>query len=234
MIGFIRMAVIAAVSGAGVTALVGGWAVTTVENPPAALAAGGTYRLEFTIRQHGHTLLDGLSPQVRVLDAADPATPDGISQVTATPAGAPGRYAVTLATPKADSVRLVVVSMFGRGRPTELTLPAVPVLGKGAAVPVRSPAEVGRRLFVAKGCGTCHVNGDVPEWTAWNESWGFAPELTGRRLEASYVRQRLTDPASLPPIGDGKLRMPNLGLSPAEVDALVALLSGAPGLAAAK
>lgn len=234
MIGFIRMAVISAVSGAGVTALVGGWAVTTVENPPAALAAGGTYRLEFTIRQHGHTPIDGLSPQVRVLDAAGQGALAGITQLTATPAGTPGRYAVTFATPKSDSVRLVVVSMFGRGRPTELSLPAVPVLGKGAAAPARSPTELGRRLFVAKGCGTCHVNGDVPEWTAWNESRGFAPELTGRRLEAGYVRQRLTNPASLPPIGDGTVRMPNLGLSPVEVDALVALLSGPPGITAAK
>jgi hypothetical protein len=54
-----------------------------------------------------------------------------------------------------------------------------------------------------------------------------APELTGRRLAAAYVRQRLTDPSSLPQIGDGPVRMPTLGLAPAEVEALVALVSGA-------
>jgi len=168
-----------------------------------------------------------------VLDAAGSGTLAGIAELSAGAAGAPGRYAVTVPTPRADSVRLVVVSMFGRGRATELTLPVVPVLRRGAAVPVRSAVELGRRLFVAKGCGTCHINGDVPEWTQWNESRGFGPELTGRRLDAAYVRQRLTDPASLPPIGDGLVRMPNLGLASAEVDALVSLLSG-PEVAAAR
>lgn len=226
MIGIMRLAALATAAGAGATALVGGWAVTTVENPPSSLEAGGRYRLEFTIRQHGRDPIDGLRPQVRVLDAGGRGELAAITELTAAGAGAPGRYVVTVPTPKADSVRLVVASTFGRGRPTELSLAAVPVLPRGAVAPARPPAELGRRLFVAKGCGTCHVNGDVPEWTEWNESRGFAPELTGRRLDAAYVRQRLTNPASLPPIGDGTLRMPNLGLSKADVDALVALLSG--------
>lgn len=80
---------------------------------------------------------------------------------------------------------------------------------------------------MAKGCGTCHLNGDVPEFAQLNRTLGkIGPELTGRRLEAAYVRQRLTDPASLPRIGTGNIRMPNLKLAATEVDALVALLSG--------
>jgi mono/diheme cytochrome c family protein len=102
----------------------------------------------------------------------------------------------------------------------------VPVLPPGASAPKLSAAGRGHRLFIAKGCGTCHVNDDVPEWAEWNEGGKVGPDLTGRRLEAQYVRQRLTDPSSLPAIGPGNVRMPNLGLAETEVAALVALLSG--------
>ena len=50
---------------------------------------------------------------------------------------------------------------------------------------------------------------------------GVAPELTGRRLEAACVRQRLPDPSSLPKIGTGSVRVPVLGLAGNEVEALV-------------
>jgi hypothetical protein len=101
-----------------------------------------------------------------------------------------------------------------------------PVIRPGQARPAYTPVEWGRHLFVAKGCGMCHVNGDVPEFAAANRVIAAGPELTGRRLEAAYVRQRLTHPESLPKIGDSPVRMPNLGLAPSEVEALVALVSG--------
>jgi hypothetical protein len=226
MISSTRMAALAVTAAIGVGDLAGGWAVTTVENPPLSLTAGGSYRLEFTIRQHGRTLLDGLHPVVRVLDASE-GKAGALAEITASGTGQPGRYAATIRVPTADSLQLVVASGFGRGRLAELTLVPVPVVSSGARSPRLTPAEYGRRLFVAKGCGTCHLNGDVPEWARWNESLNFAPDLTGRRLQASYVRQRLTDPGSLPPIGSGDLRMPQLGLAGREVDALVELITGA-------
>jgi hypothetical protein len=225
MIGFLKMAAAAAlVFGAG--SVLGGWAVTTVENPPASLQSGASYRMEFTVRQHGLNMLTGLHPLVRLFDAAGGKSTEAIAEVAATGTGRDGRYAATIQVPKADSVRLVIATGFGRGRQTELTLMPVPVLRFGASARAFSAAEQGRRLFIAKGCGTCHVNGDVPEWAEWNEGGKIGPELTGRRLDAQYVRQRLTDPNSLPAIGTGNVRMPNLGLAEPEVVALVALLAG--------
>lgn len=225
MLGLGRMAAAAAVVVLGAWNALGGWAVSTVENPPAALQSGVSYRIEFAVRQHGLNMLSGLHPRVRLLDAAGGGSAEAIAEVAASETGE-GRYAASIQVHGADSVRLVIATGFGRGRQTELTLMPVPVLSPGASAPKLSAAEQGHRLFIAKGCGTCHVNGDVPEWAEWNEAGKVGPELTGRRLEAQYVRQRLTDPRSLPAIGAGNVRMPNLGLAESEVAALVALLSG--------
>jgi mono/diheme cytochrome c family protein len=222
----LRMAVAVAAVVLGAWNSLGGWAVSTVENPPAALHSGVSYRIEFTVRQHGSNLLSGLHPRVRLLDAAGGGFAEAIADVAATESGGEGRYAASIEVPRADSVRLVIATGFGRGRQTELTLMPVPVLPSGASAPKLSAAERGHRLFIAKGCGTCHVNDAVPEWAEWNEGGKVGPDLTGRRLEAQYVRQRLTDPSSLPAIGQGNVRMPNLGLAETEVAALVALLSG--------
>lgn len=226
MLGLCKMAAARAALMLGAGTTLGGWAVSTVENPPASLPSGGSYRIEFTVRQHGLNMVTGLHPHVRVLDAAGGRSAEALAEVAASGTGRDGRYAATIQVPKADSVRLVIATGFGRGRQTELTLMPVPVLRAGASAPTYSTAEQGRRLFVAKGCGTCHVNGDVPEWAEWNEGGKIGPELTGRRLDAQYVRQRLTDPNSLPAIGTGNVRMPNLRLAEPEVAALVALLTG--------
>src|SRR6187401_899772 len=62
----------------------GGWAVVTVENPPERLVVGVPYTLEFSVRQHGMTLLDGLRGQVEAKGA------NGSSTVDAGPAGRKG------------------------------------------------------------------------------------------------------------------------------------------------
>jgi hypothetical protein len=226
MFGLLRIAAATAALALGAGTALGGWAVSTVENPPASLQSGGSYRIEFTVRQHGVNFLSGLHPQVRVMDASGGRSAEVIAEVAAGGAGRDGRYSAEIQVPKVDSVRLVVATGFGRGRQTELTLMPIPVVRPGAGTPKLSLVAQGHRLFVAKGCGTCHVNGDVPEWAEWNEGGGVGPELTGRRLDAQYVRQRLTNPTSLPALGNGNLRMPNLGLAESEVAALVALISG--------
>ena len=211
--------------GVGAARLVGGWAVVSVENPPEVLRAGATYRLEFTVRQHGVTLLDGLTPHVVVADPSGRPAAGGGTRVQAQPAGSPGRYVAAFTVPASERVLLTVVSGFGRGRQTELTLLPVRVLRAGETVAAMASVERGRQLFVAKGCASCHLNGDIEEFAHANESYAFGPELTGRALEAAYVRQRVTNPASLPAIGSGTLRMPRLDLAAADVDALVAFLS---------
>ncbi len=200
----------------------GGWAVVTVENPPDHLVAGESYRMEFTIRQHGVEPKKGLKPAL-LLRRVGSVQPVGETTVPATNTAIAGRYVVAFTVPEADRLTLTVKSGFG---PSELTLMPIPVLRPGQARPTPSSSDRGRQLFVAKGCGTCHVNGDVPEFERDNRSYKIGPELTDRRLEAGYVRQRLTNPRSLPAIGTGNVRMPDLGLAANEVDALVTLLTG--------
>jgi len=223
MMGMQRV-LLAASLGLGLNSAVGGWAVISVENPPSYLEAGTSYHLDYTVRQHGVTLLNGLKGSVQVQPGS--AEPGGGLSAEAIPGGN-GRYAVTVRVPDGDRVTLTIKSGFSAQGWGDLTMIPIPVIRAGAPRPSFSPAERGRHLFVAKGCGSCHVNGDVPEYAQVNRVVEkIGPELTGRRLEAAYVRQRLTNPASLPAIGDGGVRMPNLGLGAGEVDALVALLTG--------
>lgn len=206
-------------AGAGAGAM-GGWAVITVENPPEALEAGATYQLEYTVRQHGEEPLSDLRGTLRIQPAGG-----RLIEVAATPAGQPGRYRATFTVPAARTVDLTVASGFGPKGYSELALVPIAVTRRGEPRPALATADRARALFVAKGCGTCHLNGDVPEWAARNRpSHNFAPDLTGRVLEAGYVRQRLTNPRSLPAIGNGQLRMPQLNLAQAEVEALVQFL----------
>jgi hypothetical protein len=224
MLGMQRLMLAASV-GLGVHSAVGGWAVITVENPPDYLEAGASYRLEYTVRQHGQNPLTGLKGSVLI----QPAGSVNASRVSvqATPGSRQGGYTATVRVPDADQVTLTVNSGFSGGGWGDLTLMAIPIVRPGQARPSITQVERGQRLFVAKGCGSCHVNGDVPEFARMNRVLeGVAPELTGRRLEAAYVRQRLTNPSSLPKLGDGPVRMPQLGLAAGEVEALVALISG--------
>lgn len=217
MVGLMRAGMLAAAI-LGSDAIMGGWAVVSVENPPLSLEAGGEYRLEFTIRQHGVEPMADLKPTVVV------ATTRGVASqtVAAAPGNRKGRYVATFRAPAADSAELRIEANWHEAR---LTLMPIAIVPKGSAAPVMALAEWGRRVYVAKSCGTCHLNGDVPEFAARNESMKVGPELTGRRLEAAYVRQRITNPASLPSLNKWN-RMPDLGLSASEADALVALLTG--------
>lgn len=212
--------------GAGAHALVGGWATVTISNPPAYFESGQSYRLEYMVRQHGRDPLTGLSGTVEIVPTgAAPAA--GPISVAATPGPRKGSYIATFRAPEGDRLTLRIHSGFSGGGWGDLTVTGIPLVRRGEKAPAQTAAERGRQLFVMKGCGSCHVNGDVPEYGEVNRvlERGAAPDLTGRKLEAAYVRQRLTDPSSLPQIGSGPLRMPNLELAPAEVDALVAMLT---------
>ncbi len=220
----LHRAALAAITGVAGYAAWGGWAVISVANLPDHFEAGSPYRIEYTVRQHGVTLLGGLTGAVLMrAEAAGSVAP---LETRAQAGATTGRYVATITVPDADRVTLIIKSGFSGGGWGDLTLLSIPVVRAGQARPVPTPAERGRQLFVAKGCGTCHVNGDVPEFASMNRVMGIAPELTGRRLEAAYVRQRLTNPSSLPAIGNSPVRMPDLGLTPAEVEALVGLVSG--------
>lgn len=95
-------------------------------------------------------------------------------------------------------------------------------------VPTAQPAvessitqvELGRRLFIAKGCITCHVNQKVVSSSYWTVEIG-APNLTKFSASPEALFLRLKDPASV----KSDTQMPNLGLSQVEIEALIAFIN---------
>lgn len=96
----------------------------------------------------------------------------------------------------------------------------LPVSGGGKA-----SAEEGKALFLAKGCATCHVHAAVP--TSYRVSVG--PDLTQYTNSPEFLRRWLADPQSVKPQAAPAFgpsgTMPNLHLSPAEIEALIAFLN---------
>ena len=84
-----------------------------------------------------------------------------------------------------------------------------------------SQVEMGRQLFIAKGCITCHYNGKAassPEY--WTIEMG-APNLTKFSGNEEVLRMRLKDPAA----AKSDTKMPNLGLKKTEIEALIAFIN---------
>lgn len=190
----------------------GGWAVVTVEDPPDHLVVGQATELTFSVRQHGNTLLPDLRPTIEA--RAGMGTVTG----TASPTSRPGVYRGSVTVPRAGSWQITIHSGFGRSKGTML-----PLLASDASSrpPVVTESERGRFLFAAKGCVTCHVHGGVDVASELKDA---APDLTERRFPADYLSKFLADPSIKPPTVTN-LRMPNLGLKPTEIVALVAFIN---------
>lgn len=85
--------------------------------------------------------------------------------------------------------------------------------------PPLTAAERGRALFLNKGCATCHVNSRADQTPDMLEQVG--PNLTRYTNDPAFLQQWLDDPAALRP-GTG---MPDLDLSPDEIEDLIAFLN---------
>jgi cytochrome c2 len=81
--------------------------------------------------------------------------------------------------------------------------------------------DLGKQLFLAKGCATCHANRRAAQGVPFVS---MGPDLTAVKLPPDYLARWLENPASIWP----ETSMLNLGLSVEEIQALVAFLS-APG-----
>ena len=192
----------------------GGWAVVTVDDFPDYLVAKQATKLSFVVRQHGQRPVDGLEP---VVDAK-------LGSATIVQKAQPlnsGRYVATLNLPRAGDWTITIHSGFGMESGTTLPLRAVEA---GAPSHPFSDVERGRRLFIAKGCFTCHVNTEVT--TA--PSLSIGPELTGRRYPAVPLARFLASPDSIQLTQvprTGPFKMPNLGLKEREIASLVAMIN---------
>jgi cytochrome c551/c552 len=193
----------------GILLLTGDWAVTTVENMPDYAVAGRPLTLVFTVREYGHRLYPGLRPRIE-------ASVDELSTgATAAASTVRGQYVASIVLPRPANW---TITIHADGQ-NKMTLPPIRVVEPGHAPAALSNFDRGRRLFVAKGCATCHA------------VMRAGPELTSKRYATDYLRKAIATPELIFPIRPGRFRMPNLNLKPHEIDALVAYLSANSGAA---
>src|SRR6267378_6618690 len=187
----------------------GGWAAITVEDLPDYGVVRQPLNLTFTVRQHGVTKLSNLEPRIEARGAGTNAA------AVAAPGKEAGQYTARLVLPQAGEWTITIHSGFMASR---VTLLPMAVIEPTAQAPLAPPAaDRGRRLFVAKGCVTCHLHRDV----SGSGVVAVGPELTNRPLAAEYLRRFLADPSI---VGSGN-RMPNLSLKQPEIAALIAFLN---------
>jgi mono/diheme cytochrome c family protein len=200
-----------------VTAYAGGWAVLTVQNLPEYFVAGTPSSLVFKIRQHGRTLVDGVSPSISVSEKS------GLTaKVVVSPTGNLGEYKAVFTLPQAGDWTIAASGLL---LGDDLKLLPVRAVRAGETPPSLSAVSQGERLFLAKGCITCHANKDVAA-AASVRSLEIGPDLTGRKYPASFLKDVLTDPQkALKKKPSETWEMPNLGLSQAEIDALSAFMN---------
>ena len=195
----------------------GGWTTVTVDDLPDYVVAGQPIKLSFVVRQHGMTPLDGLKPSVEAKLGSEMVSlqpPKGVG-------GKSGRYLATLNLPRGGDWTLTIESGFGVQSPARVALRAIDA---GAPSYTLSDVERGRRLFIAKGCFTCHVNTEVTTAPSLN----VGPQLTGRRYPPANLARFLANPDSNPltqiPRPDW-VKMPILGLKDREIASLVAMIN---------
>ena len=132
------------------------------------------------------------------------------------------RLSVVLALAGAGLVLLSALPAVAESGPERVAGTGSEVGGLGAgdeavAPGAPDPVSYGRALFQAKGCTACHLHREV------NPGAGVAigPDLTEVMLDPAYLRAWLSDPASIRP----GTRMPDLGLSGVEIEALIAFIN---------
>ena len=215
MVGLRRCGLLAAlVLALGAAVHAGGWVVITLVDLPDALATNQPFTFKYGVRQHGMRLLSGLDGRIE----ARASKGGRVITAPAVPTGEPGYYSATLTFPEADTWKVNVITGFGGG--LDRSQLEIPVIDDPHAVRALSAPERGQRLFVAKGCLTCHVHDAID-----GRSTSAGPRLTHKRYDADRLRQLLTAPPRHEPVEPPNWQMPNLGLRDAEVDALMAFLN---------
>lgn len=195
----------------------GGWVVITVTELPEYVVVGEPVTLTYGVRQHGMRLLTGLNGRI------DARSGTAVVSTSAVASAEAGHYSAALTLPHAGDWTVDILSGFGgQLNSSQIILHAIE---RRHASPALSEAERGRRLFVAKGCITCHAHAAVAGRSTWA---GLA--LTGKRYPAEYLKQFLARPPQSEPFEPPRWQMPDLQLQGKEIAALVAFLTAdAPG-----
>jgi len=103
--------------------------------------------------------------------------------------------------------------------------PEVEAQGRSSSEAISEPSisqvDMGRQLFIAKGCITCHLNSRVASSSEyWTIEMG-ATNLSKFSASPEALRLRLKDPSSV----KSDTKMPNLNLSEAEIEALITFIN---------
>jgi mono/diheme cytochrome c family protein len=99
---------------------------------------------------------------------------------------------------------------------------AAQITAPAAQSVMANPAEIGKALFLAKGCIICHQHAAMSDARNEFSSLGVGPNLTNLSVAPEFLHRWLNDPSSVKP----GTEMPTLGLSDEEIDALTAFLTG--------
>ena len=191
----------------------GGWATVTVDQLPDHLVARQQSRLTFMVRQHGVTPMKDVHPTLEARGGSR------VVEGTVAAGARDGEYVATYMLPGAGDWTLTIHSGWGNSK---LTLLPIRAIEPGSTPPVAlAAAELGRHLFVAKGCVGCHVRREAD----LAEGAEFGPPLTAKRYASDWLQRFLANPAIPDRPKTGKFVMPNLGLRQAEIAALVAFLN---------
>lgn len=204
----------------------GGWTVITVQELPEYLVAGQPTTLQFMVRQHGRTLMDDRDPTVTMETVGKEkgmlrAVFTGRNRVDARRVTGSAVYQASVV---AGDTGAVVITIDADWYGSHVKLLPLQVVAAGQAPAALSAPQIGRHLFVAKGCVTCHVKRDDPEVLERGQL-SVGPELTGRAFAADWLAQKLADPAKNRVRFSEYAEMPNLGLATGEIAALVSYIN---------
>jgi mono/diheme cytochrome c family protein len=193
----------------------GGWGVVTLDELPARVIINQPVTLGFTLRQHGQHLLShqpGLVIFERVGEKA--------LQFKTRSTKAEGHYTATVMLPTAG-VWQWRVELFGEHPMPPLTVTAT--AARAARMTPTQLATLGKDLFLAKGCASCHTHQAITDSGQFSSAYGAgnAPNLTTPKFDAAYLRVWLKDPQAVKP----QTQMPNLNLKADEIEALTAFLA---------
>ena len=210
----VRIALVFAAAVPLMAAYMGGWATITVENLPDSIVAGQPTNLTFSVRQHGEDLLSGLKPTVTGVSGKHEFSGRAVETNKA------GYYTVTLNPAQTGDWTFTIRSGFNNDtNEGKLKLMPIAALASNARPVTFSHEQRGQRLFVAKGCVSCHTAKNIEP----RETRVARIDLASRQLPADYLRQFLADPSVKKSWADN-WRMPDVDLDDAEITALVAFL----------
>jgi mono/diheme cytochrome c family protein len=187
---------------------------------PDQLVVGQPTTLAFSVLQHGTTPMAGLEPTV-TLRRSDAGWLGGRQRFAATPGAARGSYVATVTPEEVGEWTITIDAEWHEARITLLPVRAVATATTSAA----SDSDQGRRLFVAKGCVTCHAKRDDTDVQERHQG-PIGPDLTGRAFAPDWLATKLADPARNRARTNEWVVMPDLDLGESEIAALVAYVNG--------